>query len=157
MKKYTTEEVWMMWKKDPISIYQEVVSGRIYTNDIYSEVDIHTKRSLSRKAFRYVSEQSTKGTIPATITAYRLGFHLMESGFVKPIKTSDWDDSQTFTDSKGNLITVESTGNEITFKSIHGSKTVARPEGLHHDYIHTCVDIPQMYEDPRYDWKIKVK
>lgn len=156
--KYTTKEVWQMWEKSPESVYRLVVTGQLWVSHLFEDVDIATKSSLSRKAFRYVAEQATKGTIPATLIATTLGFHKMDCGEPVPIGCNDnsgWIAPQTFTDEEGNLIHVELNPTyEITFKSIKGTKIVKRPIGCHVDYIHTCIDIPQMYNDSRYGWKI---
>lgn len=159
--KYTTEQLWAEWEKNPESVYRLVVTGQLWVSHLFEDVDKFTKSSISRKAFRYVAEQATKGTIPATLIAIKLGFHKMDCGEPVPIGCKDnsgWISPQTFTDKRGNLIHVDLNPVwEITFKSLKGSKTVERPLGCHVDYIHTCIDIPQMYNDERYGWEIEDK
>lgn len=159
MKKFTNEDVWQMWESSPVDVYRAVVTGRLWESKCFEDVDSYVKCSITRKAFRYVAEQSVKGTIPATKTAVKLGFHKMDNGDPCPIGDESnfgWMGTQSFTDKQGDLIQVELNPScQITFSSIKGSKTVERPTGLHFDYIHTCVDIPRMYEDPRNNWKIQ--
>lgn len=159
MSKFTTEQLWKEWERNPEYVYRFVVTGQLFTSHLFEDVDVFTKASITRKAFRYVAEQSTKGTIPAAIVAEHLGFYKMECGNICPIgddSCAGWIAPQSFTDKEGNLIHVELNPiDQITFRSLKGNKTVERPSGLHLDFLHICLDIPMIYEDERYDWKIK--
>lgn len=67
------------------------VSGALWTSEYFSEVPVYKKKSLARKAARYIAQTALKGSFEADGLAQSCSFVEMEDG--NPVsfgKASDW-------------------------------------------------------------------
>lgn len=148
---FTELELFALMESRPNQVVGMIINGTldnceiVPTNGDPGMVDF-IKKSLKRKAFRYVATMSSKGTIEATLTATKCGFYSLEDGFIQPIGAPNFT-KMTFTDRAGRNVMVIITSDHISFFYPRGVKMIKRWTGLHSDYVHVCVDIPKIWED----------